>query len=302
MTTQKNKIKVSAIICTYNREGYLEKAIDSLLDQSAARSSYEIVIVDNASTDSTAEISKSYGDKIVYIYEPNQGLSYARNAGFRASRADLVSYLDDDGTACKDWIKSIIEAFAVDKEIAAVGGIIAPLWEKERPRWATKDLYPHFSCQDKGPKPFILKDYDYFYGGNSAYRKEILYECGGFPVKLGRIGKVQLVHEEWPVYNYITKHKLKKYYMPAMLIDHTVMKHRMSIRWMLNRFFWLGTSAVYHDYLHANMRAGEILKKYVKMAPDYFGTFWKKRPLMLMLNVARYVGIIYGLTSYKYKL
>lgn len=290
-----DKIKVSAIICTYNRAKYLGPAIDSLLDQTVPLSDYELIIVDNASTDDTARIAKGYGSKVKYIFEPNQGLSYARNAGFKNSRAEIVAYMDDDAIACRDWIENIIKAFSIGPEIGAAGGKIEPIWEGKKPRWATKELYPHFSCQDKGPNPFYLKEYDYFFGGNAAYRKEILYNCGGFPVKLGRIGKMQLAHEEWPVFNYINEHKLKKYYLPGIKIDHTVMRHRLNLRWMMNRFYWLGASAVYHDRIYGKMKRTDMARKYYRLIPAYFTR--KTKPIMYLLNITRFVGIFYSILT-----
>ena len=292
---KEKKLKISAIICTYNRDPYLGKAIKSLLEQSLADDEYEIIIVDNASTDKTKEIVEKYRDKVKYIYEPNQGLSYARNAGYLNSNADIVTYLDDDALASSEWLSSALEAFEKDKNIAAVGGKIEPIWEAEKPKWLIKELYIHFSCQDKGPDPFYLKSHDYVWGGNAAYRKRILYDCGGFPVELGRIGKMQLVHEELPVSEFINKIGLKKYYMPSMLIRHHVMQHRINLRFLVNRFFWLGASTVYHEYLYNNMKKASILNKFFKFIPGYF--FRKQKFILICLNFFRYAGVFYALTK-----
>ncbi|MGB5916428.1 MAG: glycosyltransferase family A protein, partial [Phormidesmis sp.] len=97
---------ISAIICTHNREQYLGAAIDSLLAQTL--DCYEIIVVDNASTDATAAIAKSRVDsaannaantKVRYIYEPTLGLSVARNRGAKEAQGEILAYLDDDAEA-----------------------------------------------------------------------------------------------------------------------------------------------------------------------------------------------------------
>ncbi len=84
---------ISAIICTHNREQYLGAAIDSLLSQTL--DSYEVIVVDNASTDGTAAVAKARlaNPKVRYIYEPALGLSVARNTGAAAAQAPIIAYL-----------------------------------------------------------------------------------------------------------------------------------------------------------------------------------------------------------------
>ncbi len=86
--------QVSVIIPTYNRRSRLKTAIDSVLGQSFQ--DYEIIVVDDGSTDGTAGLLKSYGDRIMIIRQDNKGVSAARNTGIRASRAELIALLDSD--------------------------------------------------------------------------------------------------------------------------------------------------------------------------------------------------------------
>src|SRR3989338_2429905 len=86
---------VSVVIPTYNRAVRVKNAIDSVLSQTAA--DYEIVVVDDGSTDGTADIIHStYGSKVILIEQENKGVSAARNTGVRAARGDLIAFLDND--------------------------------------------------------------------------------------------------------------------------------------------------------------------------------------------------------------
>jgi glycosyltransferase involved in cell wall biosynthesis len=86
--------KISVVIPTYNRSTYVTKAIDSVLAQSYR--DYEIIVVDDGSTDNTCEVLKSYMNKICYIYQENAGVSATRNRGVRESKGLYLAFLDSD--------------------------------------------------------------------------------------------------------------------------------------------------------------------------------------------------------------
>ncbi|MHC4172905.1 MAG: glycosyltransferase family 2 protein [Planctomycetota bacterium] len=92
MTTK--NISVSVIIPTYNRANFVTKAIDSILAQNYK--DYEIIVVDDGSTDNTQEVLNAYRDRISYIYQDNAGVSAARNTGIRASCGEWIAFLDSD--------------------------------------------------------------------------------------------------------------------------------------------------------------------------------------------------------------
>jgi glycosyltransferase involved in cell wall biosynthesis len=94
MTTRSKKPKVSVIIPTYNRGWILREAIDSVLAQDYT--DYELIVVDDGSTDDTRKILDSYGRDIIVLQQPNKGVSAARNRGIAESRAQLVALLDSD--------------------------------------------------------------------------------------------------------------------------------------------------------------------------------------------------------------
>ena len=99
--------KVSVIIPTYNREKYVVKAIDSVLRQKFE--DYEIIVVDDGSTDNTKEIVNKYGDRIRYIYQDNSGVSAARNAGIKLAKGEWLAFLDSDDEWMPDYLLTQIE-------------------------------------------------------------------------------------------------------------------------------------------------------------------------------------------------
>jgi peptidoglycan/xylan/chitin deacetylase (PgdA/CDA1 family) len=112
---------VSVVIPAYNEELWLERCIRALQRQQTAVP-YEIIVVDNNSTDSTAEIAQRLG--VRYVFEPRQGLTFARQAGEDAARGEIVAHTDADSEAPPDWIERIAREFQHRPDVAVVSGPI----------------------------------------------------------------------------------------------------------------------------------------------------------------------------------
>src|SRR5215211_3717110 len=123
---------ISAIITTYNRCDLLATAIDSLLGQESGGVTYEVIIVDNNSTDRTREAVESFiargHTNLSYVFEPRQGISYGRNAGIANSKSQIIAFTDDDVYVSKNWIANIKRAFDEHPEVDFAGGRILPRW------------------------------------------------------------------------------------------------------------------------------------------------------------------------------
>ena len=106
--------RLSIVVCTYNREVYIEKTLNYLSKQSAGPQDYEVLIVDNNSTDRSASICKDFVTRagprhFHYFLEQNQGHTFARNKGIMESEGEYIAFLDDDawvnGSYCKEIIR-----------------------------------------------------------------------------------------------------------------------------------------------------------------------------------------------------
>src|SRR5258706_654344 len=119
-------IKISAVICTYNRAEYLGRAIESLAHQDLDSAGYEIIVVDNNSTDTTAQLVKNSIEaypsiQIRYVLETEQGLSAARNRGAHEAAGNYIAYVDDDARAVQGWLSSLLASF-LKLQAACIGG------------------------------------------------------------------------------------------------------------------------------------------------------------------------------------
>lgn len=108
---------VSVVIPTYNRARYVGKAIESVLAQ--AYRGYEIIVVDDGSTDETSQVLRRYGDKIRYLHQDNAGVSAARNRGIEEARGEWIGFLDSDDEWLPDKLAVQVDALGCNPQIIA---------------------------------------------------------------------------------------------------------------------------------------------------------------------------------------
>ena len=118
-------LRISVVVCTHNRADKLASCLEHLADQSLDSSSYEVVVVDDCSTDATLECANRHGTRAIRT-ERNVGPAAARNQGVTASTAAIVAFTDDDCVPDRDWLLALLDAFR-EPEVLAVGGKIVPL-------------------------------------------------------------------------------------------------------------------------------------------------------------------------------
>ena len=169
-------LKISVIVCAYNEEESIRPCIESLLIQKdVSHSDYEIIIVDDQSTDSTKMIceelvkeSKANAPYIRYIEMEHRGLSVARNTGLLRTQAPLVAYIDADATADKCWVSEVLKAWEAFPDSDVVGGRIKIKNAKSALAQLLHDA--HYNPYDK--KEIV--------GANMSFRKEKLLSIGAF--------------------------------------------------------------------------------------------------------------------------
>jgi glycosyltransferase involved in cell wall biosynthesis len=119
-------VDVSVIVCTYNRADMLPDAIRSLTRQSAAAISFEIIIVDNASSDDTRAVAEALIETaavpVRYVYAATPGVSAARNRGVAEARGEWIAFMDDDQVADAKWLAGLWET-AQRRKVRCVGGV-----------------------------------------------------------------------------------------------------------------------------------------------------------------------------------
>ncbi|MDP2656184.1 MAG: glycosyltransferase family 2 protein [bacterium] len=155
----------SIVVCTYNRLGYLKKCIPALLDINFSQ--YEIVVVDDGSSDNTVDFLNSLSNEKIRVirHAYNKGLSEARNTGIANARYDIIAFTDDDCVVTKDWLTALVGGF----ENENIGLVIGQTF------YVSKDYRGYF------PERLVSnKDAKWPMGCNVAYQKKVFDVCGGF--------------------------------------------------------------------------------------------------------------------------
>ena len=242
-------VKISVVVCTYNRAKTLRMAVESVVAQSLPESlTWEILVVDNNSPDQTRQIVEAlqsqYPERIRYVLERQQGISHARNAGIRAARGEIVAFLDDDETAATDWLQNLT-ANLHSGEWAGAGGRVLPPASFTPPPWlSTKSSFASgpLASFDLGLEPGQLKEPAF--GANMAFRREVLDKYGGFRTDLGRSGTSMISNEDTELGRRLMAAGLRLRYEPLAVTCHPVDESRLKKQYFLDWWFNKGRSDV----------------------------------------------------------
>lgn len=234
------KPDISVIVPTYNRADLLPGCLQSLADQTLSAERYEVIIVDNNSTDHTKTIAKVFADKhrhFSLIGERTLGRSHAVNTGVRHAKADYVAFTDDDTKAFPDWLERIVASFSeIEPTPVVVGGEIRPVYEKPPPDWFS-DSYEAFSLGDQ--KHFLQSREECYSicGNNMAVNRVILLELGGFATYFGHVGRKLRMGDDTEIILRVYERFPHIWYDPDIRVQHWVPAGRMRVLYRLRRFY-----------------------------------------------------------------
>lgn len=228
---------VTVVLCTYNRCRDLANALESIAKSEMADSiTWEILIVDNNSTDQTRDVVHGFCDRypqrVRYVFEPKQGLSYARNAGIEHSRGNVLAFTDDDVTVQSKWLQNLTAALS-KRDWAGVGGRTLPAQEFSPPPWLpTWGASLIFSYFDLGDRPIELKKPPY--GANMAFRRSIFAKYGGFRIDLGPTANDKVCSDDTEFGRRLMAAGERLGYEPTAIVHHLVVPQRITQEYILS--------------------------------------------------------------------
>jgi len=221
----------SVIVCTYNRADSLKDTINALKQQNVgAEISWEIIVVDNNSKDHTKQLVQEEQKslpRLRYLFEKEQGLSYARNLGLSSANGNILLFTDDDVLPEPNWLASILEG--MEKYNAdACGGYIAPIWETPPPNWLTDRFYGFLAVRIDRTDDYQLTHPDQApFGANMAFKKEIFQHVGNFDTTRGRSANILAGGEDIEMFERVLSAHRPVFFLGSARVHHKVESFRL---------------------------------------------------------------------------
>ena len=241
-------MKLSVVICTWNRAKLLERALDRMASVTSPTAAWELIVVNNNCTDETEHVLDAFAPRLPLrrLFEPEPGQSNARNAAVQSASGEYIIWTDDDVLMDKEWLVAYERAFRRWPEAAVFGGPIRPLFEGTPPEWlsaAWKDVSNAFAVRDLGAEPVELDGKRATpYGANFAVR---LSEQRKFPYDpgLGRKMQYGLLGDDVTVIRAILNSGHTGWWIPDASVDHFIPRERQTLAYIKDYFRLSGRTA-----------------------------------------------------------
>lgn len=239
-------MRITVAICTRNRSTSLAHTLGSIAAAHPLReASLDVVVVDNHSTDDTASIIRSYADRLPIqgVWEPEPGLSNARNAAVEVARGDYVLWTDDDVLVGHEWLRGYEDAIAAHPDASFFGGPIEPWFVGGRPAWIAatwSHIAGAYAERELGVEPFRLDPQTLPFGANMAVRLHELRSVR-FDRRLGRGPERRWrVGEETALFQELLARGHQGWWVPASRVRHVIPPRRQTGRYLRDYFQGVG--------------------------------------------------------------
>src|SRR3989338_3260200 len=255
----------SIIIATYNRAALLQKCLEALVKQSVNNNTYEIIVIDDGSTDNTKTILEEFAVSnknlnFTYLTQKNRGVASARNAGINRANGEIVFFTDDDCVVPPNWIATLANGFQRHPDVAGVGG-----WYEYPAEWHAQKLfvryYKELFSRTYGDTTITQEIKNNSFSKNPAgntsnmsYKKDILNGVGGFDGKIDFVGLV-----DWELKKRLADGGYSLLYIPYNVIH----LKPLGIKDVAKKFINIGRGGYY------------LSKKHPDAFLKYYPAFWK---------------------------
>ncbi len=286
-------VSISVVLCCHNSVPRLPQTLAHLAAvQVPAGMAWEVLVVDNASTDDTAACARELWAQagaptpLQVLSEPRLGLNHARWTAIRAARHDVVTFVDDDNWVDDQWLCVLESLFAVHPKVGAVGGLAEPAFETQAPEWfaSVQQCYACGSQADAaGP---VSPERGYLHGAGLSLRRAALLELAarGFAPRLvGRSGGNLAGGEDTELCHALLAAGWTLWYEPALRLRHYMPAGRLTLDYARRLSFEMGRVTVRLDATRpcTHRRWGATLLRFRPIAAAWYATLWAAQSVPL---------------------
>lgn len=240
-------LRLTLVIPTFNRSRSLLRALESVARQDLDPRCWECVIVDNGSTDDTAERVAEFAAahptlQLRRVVEPKAGVAHARNRGLQEATTELICSIDDDERINEGFLSAYLHFFETHPEAVVAGGRIIAEYEQERPRWMSRwTERPIANPMDYGEQLRPFPKGALPGGGNMGFRRSVALQFG-FATQLGRIGGKPLGGEENDFLLRMREAGHTLWYLPDAVMWHIIPPEKLTEEAFRRLAFHIGIS------------------------------------------------------------
>ena len=257
------------ILCTYNRCTFVLTTLASLRRQTVPYDDFEVIVVDNGSTDGTLNVVRAYVGaslhperrpedtwRVQCLSEPRNGLAYARYTGLLAASGEIAVFLDDDVIADPFLLDNLQEAYEAT-EANAIGGRVELRWEARRPHWLIPDLLNVLGHYEPSSSRVPLPGEISFSNSNFSVNIAALRDVGAFSPFVSRRQHFAANMESEDLCHRLREAGYRLWYEPDAIVAHRVTAPLLRQAYFVGRAYWQGRSESLAQYSSERLQASE---------------------------------------------
>ncbi|MDJ0650396.1 MAG: glycosyltransferase [Xenococcaceae cyanobacterium MO_188.B19] len=286
-------VGVSIIICCHNSASRLPQTLAHLAAQQVQENiGWEVIVVNNASTDKTAQVASEFWPKetpvpLRVIHEPKLGLSNARHRGLIEAKYEVISFVDDDNWVCPEWVELVSEIMNQHPEVGACGGQSEAVCEITPPYWFERYQGDYAVGVQADIAGYVPSKRGYLWGAGLSIRKSALMSLinqGFQPLNMGRQGKSQGAGDDSELCYALGLAGWHLWYEPRLKLCHFLPAGRLQWNYLRRLHRGFGASKIGHEPYHLALKPSpETFKEKLKQT-------WYWQSLSLLKKILRCPG------------
>jgi glycosyltransferase involved in cell wall biosynthesis len=281
MTDEDETVSVTVLLATHNGAGTLERVLDAYTGFQLEDIRWQLVVVDNASSDATPQILDRYASRLplVPLRTERRGKNIALNMGLSHCTGELVIFTDDDAVPGRHWLQEWLKIAREQPRYDVFGGGIYPLWpDVSCPEWIPRlvDLGAAYAVTPEGRSSGPIGA-EWVWGPNMAVRRRV-FDCGHrFDESVGPAGGQYMMGSETEFTRRMERCGFPAWFAPEVRVGHIIRSEQLDPKWLVSRAYRLG-----RQYFREDAASGEYVPRFY-VAPAWIWRSLVKQYLRSMM-------------------